>query len=106
MFEFFSNLLSAFVEFLYFYYKFILTKFFVLLVMVFTSLSLMFLEVSWEVAKELIQLSNISQYLEPIFSILPGFLRDFLVRMGIFDFLAFLVTVRVTIYVTRFIPFI
>ena len=106
MFDFFYTLFSTIQAFFYSYLKFLLTKFLVGLIIVFFSLSIAFLDVSWEVAKELIELSNFSQYLEPIFSMIPGFLRDFLVRLGFFDFLAFILTVRVTIYVTRFVPFI
>lgn len=84
--------------------KFLLVKFFTYLVIFSFYISAYFLQISWEVSRELLEVSNISQYIQPIFASLPGIVSDLLVRSGFFDFMVFIINVMITLYVLGFMP--
>ena len=91
IFSYFSYLFSSFLV----AFKFIFVKFFLVLIIVILNLSIFFMDVSWNVAKEFIELTDFSYYMSGIYSALPPDVYSLFSTVGIFDFIVFVFTAYV-----------
>lgn len=98
---FYTNVVSMLLGIL----KFVLAKFFAYLAVSMIAITLFFIEVAWEAAKEFITLSDMNQYIATMYSYLPPEVSALFSAVGLFDFLSFLLVAVVARAISGYIPF-